>query len=255
MVLLMDTGAPPPITVSQEAHAGCLSFELSHGLQRIVVNCGLPATHRETWRQVARATAAHSTVVFNDTSSCRFLEEGSFKRMLGTPIVSGPAEITVGREERGDAIILRTSHDGYADRFRVIHQRALKLALAGDRVDGEDLFVATDGDMIPASISDEFAVRFHLHPSVKANKLSDGRGAMLMLPSRDAWIFNAYEDRIEIEESVYLPGTDGPRRTLQIVIYGRARKVPRVHWSFNHVSTPVASGERRPAADEPELPL
>jgi uncharacterized heparinase superfamily protein len=78
---------------------------------------------------------------------------------------------------------------------------------------------------------------------------------MLMLPSRDAWIFNAYEDRIEIEESVYLPGTDGPRRTLQIVIYGRARKVPRVHWSFNHVSTPVASGERRPAADEPELPL
>jgi uncharacterized heparinase superfamily protein len=255
MVLLMDTGAPPPITVSQEAHAGCLSFELSHGLQRIVVNCGLPATHRETWRQVARATAAHSTVVFNDTSSCRFLEEGSFKRMLGTPIVSGPAEITVGREERGDAVILRTSHDGYADRFRVIHQRALKLALAGDRVDGEDLFVATDGDMIPASIPDEFAVRFHLHPSVKANKLSDGRGAMLMLPSRDAWIFNAYEDRIEIEESVYLPGADGPRRALQIVIYGRARKVPRVHWSFNHVSTPVSTGERRPAADEPELPL
>ena len=103
------------------------------GLQRIVVNCGLPATNRETWRQVARATAAHSTVMFNDTSSCRFLEGGSFKRLLGTPIVGGPADIQVAREERGDAIILRTSHDGYADRFRVIHQRALKLALAGDR--------------------------------------------------------------------------------------------------------------------------
>ena len=95
MVLLMDTGAPPPISVSQEAHAGCLSFELSHGLQRIVVNCGLPGTNRETWRQVARATAAHSTVVFNDTSSCRFLESGSFKRLLGTPIVSGPTDIQV----------------------------------------------------------------------------------------------------------------------------------------------------------------
>ena len=126
MVLLMDAGAPPPINVSQEAHAGCLSFELSHGLQRIVVNCGLPATNRETWRQVARATAAHSTVVFNDTSSCRFLEGGSFKRLLGTPIVSGPTDIQVAREERGDAIILRTSHDGYADRFKVIHQRALE---------------------------------------------------------------------------------------------------------------------------------
>src|SRR4029077_19254501 len=127
MVLLMDVGNPPPIGVSQEAHAGCLSFELSHGLQRIVVNCGLPGTNRETWRQVARATAAHSTVVFNDTSSCRFLESGSFRRLLGTPIVSAPRDIRISREERGDAIVLRGSHDGYADRFRVIHQRALKL--------------------------------------------------------------------------------------------------------------------------------
>jgi uncharacterized heparinase superfamily protein len=254
MVLLMDVGHPPPIGVSQEAHAGCLSFELSHGLQRIVVNCGLPRTTRVTWRLVARATAAHSTVVFNDTSSCRFLEGGSFKRLLGTPIVSGPADIQVAREERGDAVILRTSHDGYADRFKVIHQRALKLALAGDRIDGEDLFVATEGDMLPADVSDEFAVRFHLHPSVKANKLTDGHGAMLMLPSRDVWTFNAYEDRVEIEESVYLSGADGPRRAVQIVIYGRARKIPRVHWTFTHIASSGSTTSRK-RGEEPELPL
>ena len=255
MVLLMDTGGPPPISVSQEAHAGCLSFELSHGLQRIVVNCGLPRTNRETWRQVARATAAHSTVVFNDTSSCRFLEGGSFKRLLGTPIVSGPRRHP-GRRARSAATpsSCATSHDGYADRFKVIHQRALKLALAGNRVDGEDLFVAADGDMIPQDVADEFAVRFHLHPSVKANKLTDGHGAMLMLPSRDVWTFNAYEDRVEIEESVYLSGADGPRRAVQIVIYGRARKMPRVHWTFAHVASSGSSAGRT-RGDEPELPL
>ena len=253
MVLLMDVGHPPPIGVSQEAHAGCLSFELSHGLQRIVVNCGLPGNNRETWRQVARATAAHSAVVFNDTSSCRFLKSGSFKRLLGTPIVSGPNDIQVAREERGDAVILRTSHDGYADRFKLIHQRALKLAVGGDRIDGEDLFVTTEGDMLPADVSDEFAVRFHLHPSVKANKLTDGHGAMLMLPSRDVWTFNAYEDRVEIEESVYLSGADGPRRAVQIVIYGQARAVPRVHWTLSHqdAQEPARHAER----EEPELPL
>src|SRR5262245_32790673 len=68
LLVLLESGCPPPLGMSQEAHAGCLSFELSSGLQRIVVNCGLPGTSRETWRQVARATAAHSTVVFNDTS-------------------------------------------------------------------------------------------------------------------------------------------------------------------------------------------
>jgi uncharacterized heparinase superfamily protein len=98
MVMLMDSGGAPPIGVSQEAHAGCLSFELSHGLQRIVVNCGLPHTNRETWRQVSRATAAHSTVAFNDKSSCRFLESGAFKRRHGKPILRGPADITLTRQ-------------------------------------------------------------------------------------------------------------------------------------------------------------
>ena len=254
MLLLMDAGAPPPINVSQEAHAGCLAFEMSHGLQRIVVNCGLPGTNKETWRQVARATAAHSTVVFNDTSSCRFLEGGSFKRLLGTPIVSGPKDNQVSREDRGDAVILRASHDGYADRFKVLHQRALKLAHDGSRLDGEDLFVATAGDMIPQDIADEFAVRFHLHPAVKANKLTDGHGAMLMLPNREVWTFNAYEDRVEIEESVYLSGSDGPRRAVQVVIYGRARKIPRIYWSLARANASGSSGARR-RGDDPELPL
>ena len=35
-VVLMDTGAPPPAGVSHDAHAGCLSFELSSGTSRIV---------------------------------------------------------------------------------------------------------------------------------------------------------------------------------------------------------------------------
>ena len=108
--------------------------------------------------------------------------------------------------------------------------------------------------MIPQDVPDEFAVRFHLHPSVKASKLTDGHGAMLMLPNREVWTFNAYEDRVEIEESVYLAGADGPRRAVQIAIYGRARKVPRVHWSLLHVPSPGGSTGRR-RDEDPELPL
>ena len=99
-LVLMETGHPPPISVSQDAHAGCLSFELSVKQQRIVVNCGLPATSRESWRQAARATAAHATVTFNDTSSCRFIESSAVKHMMhGIPMIGGPREVTVAREE------------------------------------------------------------------------------------------------------------------------------------------------------------
>ena len=68
------------------------------------------------------------------------------------------------------------------------------------------------------------------------------------------WTFSAYEDRIELEESVYLAGNDGPRRTVQILIYGRARKVARVQWTFSIIeASPLAS--RRGRGEEPKLPL
>ena len=50
--VIMDTGPPPPPNVSQDAHAGCLSFELSSGPSRIVINCGMPSTGRDNWRAV-----------------------------------------------------------------------------------------------------------------------------------------------------------------------------------------------------------
>jgi uncharacterized heparinase superfamily protein len=240
--------------VSQEAHAGCLSFELSARQSRIVVNCGLPITSRDSWRQVARATAAHSTATLNDTSSCRFLESGPLKRMLsGTPMVGGPREITIAREEQGGGTMLRTSHDGYADIFNVIHQRTLLLSSNGQRLEGEDVFTPAKGETVPAG-RDQFAVRFHLHPSVKATRLADGHSAMLLMPSKEVWNFNAYEDRVDIEESVYLAASDGPRRTVQIVVYGHARKSSRVHWTFAQVER-AASSTRSDAEMEPELPL
>ncbi len=105
-----------------------------------------------------------------------------------------------------------------------------------------------------AADQDQFALRFHLHPSVKASRLQDSHGAMLMLPNKEVWTFNAYEDRIELEESVYLAGNDGPRRTLQIVIYGHARNVSRVQWTFSMIAaSPLPP--RRGRGEEPKLPL
>jgi uncharacterized heparinase superfamily protein len=255
VVVLMDTGRPPPIALSQEAHAGCLSFELSAKNQRIIINCGLPATNRETWRQVARATAAHSTVTFNDTSSCRFLESSTFRRLVfGAPITAGPRNVQVNRDDGKDSTLLHASHDGYADQYNVIHRRSLMLTADGSRLDGEDSFELADANKLPDSQQDEFALRFHLHPSVKANRLTDSHGVMLMLPDRQVWTFNTFEEEVAIEESVYLAGADGPRRTVQIVVYGRVRKDPRVRWSFAHVA-PAPHAERVLQEHQPELPL
>ena len=71
-VVIIDTGAPPPWSFSRDAHAGCLAFEFSSGLHRLVVNCGAPSADMVEAREAARASAAHSALVVDDHSSCRF---------------------------------------------------------------------------------------------------------------------------------------------------------------------------------------
>jgi len=251
--LLMDTGRPPPVVVSQEAHAGCLSFEMSWRQQRLVINCGLPAVNKENWRQVARATPAHSTVTIDDQSSCLFLESNATRRLLGgIPIVAGPHDVRVQRDSGGTT--LQAFHDGYAGDYGVIHHRAIRLSADGRVLDGEDSFTPAEGRMTRSGDGPEFAVRFHLHPAIKASRLSDGRGVILLLPDREVWTFATLADSVEIEESVFLAGPDGPRRTVQIVIYGRIGQQDSVRWNFRH--TPPATPEARPdRTHEPELPL
>jgi uncharacterized heparinase superfamily protein len=258
-VLIMDSGGAPPLELSLEAHAGCLSFEFSSPKQSlIVVNCGMPPTGREDWRRFARGTQAHSTVAFNEISSAGFVESLAFRRVLGgSPMVGGPTKVVTNREDRPDSIVLRVAHDGYADRFNVIHERTIVLSADGTRFEGEDMFLTETVDGRFRAGHDRYAVRFHLHPSIKATRLTDGRGVMLMTPNKEVWLFTAQEYEVVIEDSVYLAGSDGPRRTAQIVIHGQAGSAPRVLWAFQQAtSATVASiaSARRVREEEPKLP-
>ncbi|HKG99746.1 MAG TPA: heparinase II/III family protein, partial [Bradyrhizobium sp.] len=254
--VIMETGAPPPPSVSQDAHAGCLSFELSSGLSRIVINCGMPSTGRDTWRAFARSTAAHSTLTYRDTSSCRFVELSAMKRLLrGAPIVSGPTNVETRREVVGNGVLLTTSHDGYLARFGVVHRRVLMVANDGSRLDGEDTVAPPRGARVKGNET-EYALRFHLHPSVKASRHSDARGVMLVLPNRDVWTFEALDDKVDLEDSVFLAGNDGPRRAAQIVIRQDSRRGPSIRWTFVRSTTSAsATSAKRTSRREPELPL
>jgi uncharacterized heparinase superfamily protein len=256
MTVIMDTGPPPPANVSHDAHAGCLSFELSSGPSRIVVNCGMPTNGRDNWRAFARGTAAHSTLTYHDTSSCQFVELSAMKRLLhGAPVVSGPSRVESYREAVANGELLTTSHDGYLPRFGVMHRRVLMAARDGSRLDGEDTLSPAPSGRIKGHDAD-YALRFHLHPSVKASRLSDARGVMLVLPNRDVWTFEALDDKVGLEDSVFLAGNDGPRRTAQIVIRQDARHASSIRWSFVRSTTSIsATTARRNARREPELPL
>jgi uncharacterized heparinase superfamily protein len=252
--VIMDTGQPPPPSVSQEAHAGCLSFELSSGVSRLVINCGMPNTGRESWRAFARNTPAHSTLTYHETSSCQFVKFSAVKKFLqGAPIVSGPVNVESFRETVANGELLTTSHDGYVARFGVVHRRVLLISPDGSRLDGEDTISRAPRARVRQT---DYALRFHLHPSVKASRLSDARGVMLVLPNRDVWTFEAVDDTVDLEDSVFLAGNDGPRRSAQIVIRQDSRHASSIRWSFvRSANSTAATNGRRNARREPELPL
>ena len=243
--------------MSLEAHAGCLAFEFSTPKHNcLIANCGLPPTACEDWRQLARATSAHSTVTLNDTSSARFFTSPLLHRVLGgAPMLGGPSRVVVTRDDRPDALVLHASHDGYAEAFGIVHERTLVLATDGSKLDGEDSFVDAAGGEEVRTTRDQYAVRFHLHPSVKATRLSDGYGAVLMAPDKDLWTFTVRDGRVDLEDSVYLAAAEGPRRTTQLVIHGHARHAPRVSWSLHAgPAALIKSTARNAREDEPRLP-
>ncbi|MGB6535265.1 MAG: heparinase II/III family protein [Xanthobacteraceae bacterium] len=258
-VLIMDVGRAPPLKMSLQAHAGCLAVEFStpaHNL--LIVNCGMPPTARENWRQLARATPAHSTATLNDTSSASFATSAIVRRVLGgAPTFGGPSRIVVTREDRPEALTVRANHDGYAERFGIVHERTLALASDGRRLEGEDVFLSAGDSAQLSTTRDSYAVRFHLHPAVKATRLTDGRGAMLVAADKEVWNFTVRDGRVELEDSVYLAAAEGPRRTVQLVVYGHARDTPRVAWNLQQaVPAAAARGTVRAArAAEPKLPL
>jgi uncharacterized heparinase superfamily protein len=225
LVVTVDVGLPPPVLQSARAHAGCLSFEMSSGSHRIVVNCGAPLGGDEV-RQAARATAAHSTAAIGETSSCRFLaSEGWWLerrlanwllKRLGPVLLRGPVSVRADRGEKDGANLLTTSHDGYRPTYGIVHERRLRLPADGERVEGEDNFVR---DPAKGGARPEITVRFHLHPGVKASRVAAGRIVMLVLPNRETWEFEAEaEAEPQLEEGVFFAATEGGRRTDQIVL-------------------------------------
>lgn len=230
--VLADTGAPPPQWVSENAHAGCLSFELSSGRQCYIVNSGVDARGADDFRVLARSTAAHSTATLNDSSSCRY---GPASALLGAMLLSGPRKVTSRRLDKPGTQGFSARHDGYLQRFGLLHEREMMLAQDGRVLDGSDRFLRPDGRPAEPGAASAVAVRFHLHPDAA---LFLDRGDRLIVGGQgdEAWVFACDGVEPVVEESIFFAGIAGPRRTRQIVLSFDASTMPEVQWRFTRMT-------------------
>jgi uncharacterized heparinase superfamily protein len=215
-LIIIDTGRPPPRGFDDAAHAGTLSFELSQGRERIIVNCGAYRGPKPAWRRVARASAAHSVLVADDTNSVEINDDGTLGR--------GPTTVRCERAEDNGDQWMSATHDGYRERFGLNYARQFFLAADGDDLRGEDRLTGRAGA--------PFAIRFHLHPSVQAALIRDATAVRLRLASGIVWRLRAAGAELSLGESVYL-GSGELRMTQQVVLSGRvASGGTSVRWAI-----------------------
>lgn len=203
LTVLVDSGAPPTPPWDDGVHAGTLSIEVSAGHDHLIVNCGAAPADRRRWLDAERATAAHSTAVVSNRNSSELLENGRMGRRRATAVAE--------RDTDDGAILLSMSHEGYVRSDGIVHRRRLFLSAEGEILRGEDSLSG------PTGVA--YALRFHLHPSVRASLLQSGRAALLKPPRGGAWRLRA-DAPMELTDSIYFDIAPEPKRTSQIVIAG-----------------------------------
>jgi uncharacterized heparinase superfamily protein len=223
--VIVDTGQPLSPELSQRTHAGCLSFEMSASRYRFIVNCGAPKFALREYRQLARSTAAHSTVTLNETSSSRVLRSP----LCGSSILAGITGVDVERwDDAHGNDWLRAVHDGYLRPFGYYHEREIGVSSKGNKIKGHDRLFAPDGakgrgEPVLAT------VRFHVHPTISLSR-RDGETVLLVAPDGEAWYFSAPGLSVAVEEDIFFADASGFRASQQLVIEFSPPDVSEIRW-------------------------
>jgi uncharacterized heparinase superfamily protein len=231
VILLMDGGTPPELDLSAKSHAGCLSFEMSSGSCPVIVNCGAAPPAYQTMASNARASVAHSTVTINNRSSAQFIHDKTVKQSEHPSLLAGPATVKAFYESDAEKSKIIGSHDGYLDRFGLIHHRMLSLSHDGYSFIGEDwIEVAATEAKKDHQMGWPFAVHFHIHPDVITTRAADGKSITLTLPDSQEWKFSAQGQIIYLEESIFYADFAGPCQSVQAVVRGNCINNTKISW-------------------------
>jgi len=216
-LVMADAGGPPPRDLASYGHAGALSFEMSVGKDRLIVNCGSASDSGSDWREAQRSTPAHSTVSLALTNSSALTEDGFGDRL---------ARVTAERKDEAGSCWLDMRHDGFSKPLGFMHQRRLFLDSDGVDLRGEDRLIPVDPRQ-PVTPR-RFEIRFHLHPAVQSSLLANQSAAFLRLPGGDGWRFRSSGAAIRLEDSIYMGRSGDARRSRQLVLTGETRDGERV---------------------------
>jgi uncharacterized heparinase superfamily protein len=245
-IIIADIGSPPALEVATEAQAGALSFEMTSRARLVFVNGGYPGPADSDWIAVARATASHNTLCLAETSSSRLVRHAKLAEIVGGLPIRGPDFVGARLSDEGGMAILVGSHDGYLQRFGLMHYRRIALSLSGDIVEGIDRLEPPQGSL-RLKTDLPYAIHFHLHPDCRCERLSNRTSCRIRVEDGKEWVFSVEGADLTIEDGLYFVDSAGPRPSLQIVLRGATYGETEVRWRVTAMQPAVEQPSSLPS--------
>ena len=218
--IFFDITKPSSRLLNQNLHSGTLSFEMSYDNEKIFTNCGSIEKRIGKKPEFLRFSAAHTTLILNNTNISELVEKKSYKRI--------PQLIKYNYEELDDAFLYESIHDGYSKNFKSIIKRRMLISKKNIGINGEDTIISTK----LSSRKKIYNIRFHLTPNCSCLITNNEKNVLIKTNLNNSWIFKS-ENKLTLEDSIYI--NDGKRisKTKQIVISGVASSPKKTEtWSI-----------------------
>ena len=225
-IIAMDTGRNPIKNYSENYQSGPLSFEFFYKNNKLITNSGYFQEHNHQLNRISKSTAAHSTLILDNSSACNFKKNSS-----GSNIVIKGFK-TFGNEVIYDKNYwnIKCSHDGYLSRYGVIHQRNLEFYTDKSILFGKDKLIKKKNFKVS-----NFEIRFHLLPNIKVTKLQDNKTILIELEN-SGWRFFSNDGLIGVETGLYFGNKNKYTENQNIFISGITQKEEQlIEWQFSKI--------------------
>ncbi len=223
--LVMDVGSTPNFKYTQDYQSGTLSFEIISNGKKLISNCGYYKKNGSKLNQISKSSAAQSTLIIDDNSSCKF-----YKIQNNLLIKNGLKIIKKKYIFQKNYWKINASHDGYLKKYNSIHEREIEFH------PDQMVFIGID-KIIKKKIDHnyKFDIRFHVEPGVKLMKTQDNKTILIELHD-EGWKFTCDNYNISIDNGLYFGNKNLYSENQNIFITGISNnQEENIRWEIKRI--------------------
>ena len=142
-----------------------------------------------------------------------------------------PKNINYQHKEDKNQLTLICTHDGYKENYKKIVKRKLTISKLKNTIIGQDSIMSIK----LKSKKILFNIRFHLMPDIQSSLTNSKKKIIIKTKNNNTWVFEA-ENKLQIDESIYINLNDKIQQSKQIVINGFVEdSIKVINWSIKEL--------------------